>query len=152
MTTSGFGLTGGTIADTEDDTIEESVEQASGETVAELEAQADEWAGITGDPDTTLAEYGGLLGYGYATATGNDGEDSDPIFHSSTEQYEDGEGVIDGGLTGDEETNAPGQVGHIVVETAENAAGAAPWWVWAIALLLVLVLLSDYAEIAASAA
>ena len=105
----------------------------------------DEYAGLTGDSDTSIIEYGGLGGYSYAYLTGQTGEGDDPTFHDTEEQTQDGEGVIDGGVTQDEDTNAGGEAVDIVTTVT-------PWWVYALVALVLLVLLSDYAGLAAKAA
>lgn len=110
----------------------------------------EDYGGWTGDPDTQVVEYGGPLGY----LLYQDAED--PLFHSSDEQVEDGEGIVDGGLTGDEETSVDEEAMdglQAFLNNQANPTGVSfKWWFWGLAALLLLVVLRPYADLGAEVA
>lgn len=93
----------------------------------------DDYGGITGDPDTSLAEYGGLLGYALADTS----EGSDPYFNNSDDQTEGGAPVVDGGWNQDSDSDVVPDFPF-----TPEGAGNVPW---GILIPLAVVSIAAYA-------
>lgn len=105
---------------------------------------SDGYGGLTGDPDTSIAEYGGLIGYVLA-----DG-DGDPYFHSSDEQA-DGEDIVEGGINEDADSSAFDEA-FDDIPTPDPTETNYKFWAGVGLFLLALIALRPYASLGAEVA